>query len=323
MDHFIKLFVAFGTPLIWLLYFREREGFGTPARAVWLAVLCGVLVTYPAWLLQKFLRTSPEISFRWFHDLGLIRALTMDGTYAQEAVRGIVYGGVIEEGLKLLTALALFLFLRRSLRPWHLPVIVLALGCGFAMVENTILYLNVAAWQQSALVRGFSGSHVFYGVIMGSFLALGFMRRGSVVLFLLALIVPILLHGAYNHALTLNSAGGEAGVLARIAFLAVVLFSGLLALGLSHYVARLAETETGNAVDDTKPPHPWMRRARWREWTWLFLAMFSGVVALAFLTILRGQGAILEFKATLVLAVLATFDAILFGLRSRKAAKEI
>ncbi len=323
MDHFIKLFVAFGTPLIWLLYFREREGFGTPARAVWLAVLCGVLVTYPAWRLQDFLTTSPEISFRWFHDLGVIRALTMDGTYAHQAVRGIIYGGVIEESLRLLTALALFLVLRRSLRSWHLPVMVLALGCGFAMVENTILYLNIAAWQQSALVRGFSGSHVFYGVIMGSFLALGFMRRGSVVLFLLALIVPILLHGAYNHALTLNSAGGEAGVLARIAFLAVVLLSGLLALSLPHYVARLAKTEIGSAADDSKPPHPWMRRARWREWTWLFLAMFSGVVALAFLTILRGQGAILEFKETLVLAVLATFNAILFGLRSRKAAKEI
>jgi RsiW-degrading membrane proteinase PrsW (M82 family) len=323
MDYSMKIIVALAVPLIWLLFFRERETFVTPAHAVWLAILSGVLVTYPTVMLQEFLRTSPDVSFRWFYDLPIVSALTLDGIYARAAVSGIIYGGVIEESLKLVMALALFRLLRRSLRPWHLPILVLAVGCGFVMVENTLFYFNHAEWHHGAWLRSLSGVHVFYGAIMGSFLALGLMRRAAIMMFPAALIVPVLLHGTYNHAIVMNLAGGEVGVLARGTFLVIVLFSGLLALALTRHVARLAETASGNTADYHRAAHPWMRLGRWREWTWLSLAIFSGVLALAFLTFLGGIAGILEFKEALVLGVFAIFNAIVFGLRSREAAKAI
>ena len=303
----LKVFIAFVPPLIWLLYFRERESFVTPFRAVWVALLCGAAVTYPAGLIQNFLSNSPDISFRWFYELALIKALTVDGINPQYVVESIVYGGVIEESLKLAAVFLVFGALRSSLRAADLAIIGIAVGCGFAIVENFMRYFEMADWQRGAWSRSLMGAHVFYGAIMGSFLAFGFMRCGSYLMFVMAFAVPILLHATYNQALAMNVVSGEAGELSRVVFTAVVLISALMALFLTRRVWSLdLVTRQGSSAPAT---HFWMKHPRLRAWVWRSLSLLLGALGVLFLS----WGGF-SYGESSVLAVLALSMSLLFGL---------
>jgi RsiW-degrading membrane proteinase PrsW (M82 family) len=307
----LKIFVASLAPLIWLQYFREREGFRTPARAVWLAIATGVLVAYLALLAQQFLSRSPNISFQWFLDLGIIKALTLDGLHNRDVIDSFIHGGVIEESLKLLGTLAIFCVLKKSLQPWNLAIIALGIAAGFAITENTAFNLKVEHWKWNSLFRGINSLHIFFGAIMGSFLALGLIGRKSVFILMLplALIVPILLHGSYNYAVYLNKEISNIGTQAYIFIIGIVITSALMAIGLT-YRAKLP--------DSLRPDiamHFWLRRQYLRKWSWQ---------SLAFLLILVG---ILDLSVKLTnihfIGVVALFQGTLFWLRGRAAALEI
>lgn len=247
MTYGFLILAAFTPVFLWLKYLQERVGAVVPVTPVALAFLAGTLISFPALLIQSFLNESPNVSFAWLYGLTLVDLVTLKGTYGYEFVRAYVLAGLVEEGLKLLTILAVIYAFRASVRPASLIVIAVAVGGAFAAVENVLFTQDAVHWGRIAMLRALVSVpiHVFLGIVMGFLLLLTWKGRWRFAMACLAFAVPALLHGTSNYLLYLGqpelpSPGGLAAM-ARQLYGALFMVLALAAVIILSWVSRWDE----------------------------------------------------------------------------------
>ncbi|MCQ2347799.1 MAG: PrsW family glutamic-type intramembrane protease [Paludibacteraceae bacterium] len=92
----------------------------------------------------------------------------------------------------------------------HLDGIVYAacIGMGFAATENIMyLFSNFETWQSVAIGRAFFSipGHFCFAVMMGYFFAIAFFNPKKQWYFILAYLVPVVMHGVYDACLEVNT----------------------------------------------------------------------------------------------------------------------
>jgi len=284
------ILAAFTPVFLWLKYLQERVGPITPAAPMALAFLAGTLISLPALLIQSFLDHSPNVSFAWLQGLTLVELVTFDGLYGYVFVRAFVFGGLVEEGLKLLTILGVLLCFRAKVRPAALIVIAVAVGGAFAAVENILVTAGTLNWGRIAMLRALVSvpNHVFLGVIMGFFLVLSWKGRWRYAMACCAFAVPALLHGSSNYLLYLGEpelhAPGALEATARQLYGVLFLALGVGAILVLSWAARW----DGVAAEQFARPRSFARRRAF----WAPISLILGVFGLLnLLVIIAGPGA--------------------------------
>jgi RsiW-degrading membrane proteinase PrsW (M82 family) len=283
------ILAAFTPVFLWLKYLQERVGPITPAMPMALAFLAGLLISLPALLIQTFLDRSPNVSFAWLHGLTLVELVTLDGLYGYVFVRAYVLGGLVEEGLKLLTILGVLLCFRSKMRPAALIVIAVAVGGAFAAVENILVTAGSLNWGRIAILRALVSvpNHVFLGVIMGFFLLLSWKGRWRFTMACLAFAVPALLHGTSNYLLYLGepevTSPGIVEATARQLYGGLFLFLAVGAVLILSWVSRW----DGRGAEQFARPRSFARRRAF----WAPVSLIVGVFGvLNLLIIIAGPG---------------------------------
>lgn len=185
----LLLLVAAVVPALLLMwYFHARDAYPEPPKVVWQTFGLGVLSIVPAVLAAMAIEGLVEAAF---------------GPFANPWAAGLstaFLGAAIPENLAKFCVLYYFC-LRHSAfdEPMDGLVYGVAASMGFAALEN-VLYV----WQGGfglAVMRAFTAvpAHAMHGAVMGYFLGLYHFlpeRRGFYLA--MALIIPILFHGAYD-----------------------------------------------------------------------------------------------------------------------------
>ena len=170
------------------LYVRFREA--VSFELIGLALGFGAILTIPVAAIELAL-------FEWVSESSW-------PAVAQNFLTAFAIAGLVEETSKFLV-ITLFLLRHEDVRnPADIVLLAAATSVGFAGLEN-IFYVfdNPGYWGEVALGRAVTAtpSHAVGGVAMGSLLALyrfGGLRKRHL---LLALVIPVALHGAYNYPL--------------------------------------------------------------------------------------------------------------------------
>ena len=164
-------------------------------------------------LLYFYLRDNNREPWqRLIEAFGLGVALSLQVSFLQRALpdmciflTAFVAAAVIEEGVKLIV-LKLTLF-RSPDFTQKIDAVTYAvfLGLGFATVENIT---HVSMWE-IGLVRAFTATpaHALFGVSMGFWLGMYKFRHKPWML-VIAMVVPTLLHGAYNYLIMVDALWG-------------------------------------------------------------------------------------------------------------------
>lgn len=193
------LTIAAIIPVIYIAYqvYRsdtEKE----PISLLWRCFLRGMLIVIPAMIIES----------AWdaiFHQMDLTGSMKSAGN-------AFIMAALTEEGLKFLAVY--FIMIKTKYYDQFYDGIVYAVfvSLGFALIEN-ILYV----WENgmtTALIRGFLSvpGHAFFGVFMGFYLSKAFLgnqteRRKNI---LLAIVIPILLHGFFDFFLMDATEKGDA-----------------------------------------------------------------------------------------------------------------
>lgn len=214
----IYVIIAALLPILLLLFYIYRKDSHQPEPASWLwkAVVYGVCAGLLTIIVMSLIPGLQDI----MPDL----ADSIRGAI----VRAFCYAAIPEEAAKLLM---LWLLIRKN--PYfdeYMDGIVYAtcVGLGFAGLEN-ILYLvnNLDSVMSVAIGRALFAvpGHFFFAVAMGYFLSLAyFTGRNKPLYYLLAYLVPVLLHGIFDSILmSMEVAPAISGVL-MVVFLVFIHF---------------------------------------------------------------------------------------------------
>lgn len=171
--------------ILFYIYIRdryEREPLGLLGRAL----LAGMLIVIPVFFVERF----------------LVNMMPVSGQIPSAAYNAFLVAGLTEEAFKFMALLLLV---------WRSPnfnekfdgiVYAVFVSLGFAAIEN-ILYVAQGG-TQTALVRGVTAvpAHALFGVTMGYYVGIARMYEELRKRYLLlALLLPVLLHGTYDFIL--------------------------------------------------------------------------------------------------------------------------
>lgn len=184
-EEFIKILAAVAPAIVLSFILLRKDRQPEPIRWLLAAVGLGVLVVLAVLMLGYL--ALPDISA---------------DTFAGAFLDSFINAAIPEEGLKFA---ALYFLVKRC---GHFDemfdgiVYAVCIGMGFAGVEN-ILYLISAEdeWISVGIARALMSvpMHYFFAVIMGAFFSLGwFDKKNRKVYMTAALILPIIVHGAYD-----------------------------------------------------------------------------------------------------------------------------
>ncbi len=141
-----------------------------------------------------------------------------------------------------------------QLPPTQTIILSIAVSCGFAGLENVFYVIESDDWGSIAILRSLSAvpGHAFTGAIMGYCIAKSTEKNKPSLWFLLALVIPITLHGAYNFPLEAAEAAVSSTINVEYStlFLIAVLTEGVLA----HYLLSRHATGKHFQQDDTAVP---------------------------------------------------------------------
>ena len=193
---------------IWLWYLRRRDQ-ATPAKAVALAFVLGLVSVWPAFALEDFSHLawdtfSPSTSHYFY---GAVLPIERLIDLLLPALGTFLVVATVEEGVRYI---ALLTWVRRSKvidQVFDGLLLGVAMGLGFATFENATYFLNL--FEQAnydTLVFVFflrfvlsTLAHVSFGGIMGAMIARGVFHVYDPRRFLLpAFMIPWFLHGLYD-----------------------------------------------------------------------------------------------------------------------------
>lgn len=199
---------------IWLWYLRHQDR-STPARSIALAFIGGMALVPPAFYLEDFAHRAWQIispsTVHNFH--GALLPLQGVGDVLLAAFGTFVVVALVEEGLRYVM---MRLWLARSRlvdQVFDGLLMGLAVGLGFATLENTIYFLGLfREGNYDTLVFVFflrflisTLAHISFAGVMGTLIARGvfdpYRPRGF---YFLAFFIPWFLHGLYDLLLGIN-----------------------------------------------------------------------------------------------------------------------
>ena len=189
-------------PILIGLIIWKSDKFPEPGKFLFASFLLGVSIYLPITFLIFFTHDhlAPLLGLNIDGDLAMARG-------AERAFLHFFRAAFLEEGLKF--ALLIFFCVRLSdlNEPMDAIVYGAAIGLGYAAMEN-IGYLNIdpeTAWTMKMVKTRYYPliMHLGFGVVMGWLLSQNLFEERSAfkrrVMLILALAVPVILHGSYNY----------------------------------------------------------------------------------------------------------------------------
>ncbi|MEZ5934704.1 MAG: PrsW family glutamic-type intramembrane protease [Alphaproteobacteria bacterium] len=263
--------VALAPALLLLWYFTSRDLYPEPRRLIWITFALGFGAAAPTALIG-------EIFFYPFAD----RA---DNPWIASAILAFPIVGGIEELSKFAV---LYIFCRRWNdfdEPMDGLVYGVAASLGFAAIENwSYVYdsgLETALWRAISAVP----FHAMAGAIMGYYFGLAhFIPNQRRFYLALALLIPIVLHGAYDYPLILQEllfAEGQAADWLGVAVLPILALETGIALALARRLRAAQEAGHHEAADDPDYHglhHPYQAWSRHRHLAGPVLLMIGGAL---------------------------------------------
>ena len=215
MQYVIAVFSAllpafFLVGYVWFRDKNKREPIREVLRGVWngvLSIVLALIIVTPCTWLQQFLPFFAEGNVIW----GAVGTAFLSAAIPEEIAKFVMFRSLVKEN-------------RYFDERMDGIVYAAAVSMGFAGVEN-VLYLldNLDALLGVGLIRALFSvpGHFFYAVFMGYFYSLACFgdKRRKVLNYVLALLVPILLHGIFDSLLFVMPHITTIGV-----FLALILF---------------------------------------------------------------------------------------------------
>ena len=291
--------------LLLLIYFNARQNYHLSADIVWSAVLLGAA--------SSMLAVALEI--------GLSVALAGTAPPLGQAMLGAYIGTALpEEAAKFFVVYWIALRHEDFERPVDALVLSVAVALGFASFENLLYVVQSEDWARTASIRAMTAvpSHVVNAMFMGYFLGRALLSDRRAHLYtLLALVAPILSHGAYDTPLflidRLNELGGvapEKSMRVMLVFATIIGCSSLAALWCWYdLLARDARDQELNDIRyEIRQPSARLQRLESLVWIALGGLLLGGSAAFAMLGF---QGQAVEGWAALYPQYFLTASAIL------------
>ncbi len=179
---FVLLTVAIAPALALLSYFYLRKQVAPgPSRSLFYAFIYGVALTFPILFMQH--------------------VFEIEGVFTNDWMREVVFTSVIEEFFKWFI---LFIAIYRHAEfsdPYDGILYGASISLGFATMENILYLLTFGV--ETAIIRAVLpvASHALFGVVMGYYFGRARFtqqKKKKRTFALLALLIPLLLHGLYN-----------------------------------------------------------------------------------------------------------------------------
>jgi RsiW-degrading membrane proteinase PrsW (M82 family) len=185
---FIVLLAAITPPLVILAYGIAKARDSWKSEATWNAFLIGAVSALAA--------VAIELA------LSYVLPLERTGTLAEAGITAVLVAAIPEESIKFFVLVSLAEKHVDVRRLQDLLVLALAVSLGFATLENFFFVISAGGWKMTAALRAITAvpGHGIDGLAMGALLIRARLsERAEDVR--LALIVPVLLHAAYDFPL--------------------------------------------------------------------------------------------------------------------------
>lgn len=160
--------------------------------------------------------------------------------YAYAAYISYLEAALLEEATKFLVGTLVLWWVAGPIKERDIVLVFLSVSCGYAAIEN-MGYFDFGEWYETALARTLTATpgHAFTGLVMGVLWYEATRRPSFLPYGLLALAVPIALHGTYNFSIFVQWELWEAEE--TLSYTTYAMWEGrfLLAMGLEWMVAHL------------------------------------------------------------------------------------
>jgi len=185
---FVVLLAAITPPLILLAYGIGKARASWRSEAIWNAFLVGAVSAFAA--------IAVELA------LGYLLPLDRAGPVAEAGLTAVLIAAIPEEAVKFFVLVWIAEKHVDVRRRQDLLVLALAVSLGLATLENFFYLISTGGWQMIAALRAITAvpGHGIDGLAMGALLIRARLS-GRAEDLRLALIVPILLHAAYDFPL--------------------------------------------------------------------------------------------------------------------------
>lgn len=220
MEILAKIFLGLTPSVLLVWYFYSRAIAKSDPVSIVQALCWGSLIALPVQIVGVVISAA---------------IIHQGNAFTDKLIKSFIGASLIEETIKLV---AVYLLTRFGTRPRDLMENVVQgayVGLGFATIENLSYILESGAGV--GIIRAFTAvpCHAFLGAIMGYYLGVACLARGSQssIFLLRAWIVPIILHGLYDLPLMMTRLmnqgfGPENASFALFSMaMGVVLFEGL------------------------------------------------------------------------------------------------
>lgn len=217
-----------------------------------------------------------------------------DGVFEAALAEAFIGAALPEEAFKLIALLGICGSRLGQIPPSRIIVLGVAMGCGFAVLENIFYVVADDRWIGTAIVRCITAipGHAFMGAVMGACITKAIHGGNRFLWWALAYIAPVLMHGVYNFWRMAIEAARDAsqawppGIIEWliIGFIATVIFEGALA----HFCLRWALRRDKLVAPEKRlgaslpPTLDWLTRPKANITFWgivsgiFFLAAFGG-----------------------------------------------
>ncbi len=313
------ILAAFTPVFLWFKYFHDRVGTELSPIHLWLAFLVGIILTYPGLVIEHFLGTSLLGLTVWAQDIAFVGAILEVGGTVPKFVGAYFIAGLVEEALKFTAVLFLLRLVWGTPRPKSLIITAVVVAGGFSGAENVLYCLSAENWGRTAILRGLLSvpNHVTLGAIMGVFLALALRGHHRRLMITLALLVPAMLHGTTNYALSLgapmlDSPARLSFVMARPIYGAMLIAQILFAIAAIAWVERYRHGE-GRRRGVHRAPFLLTRRGL-RSGFWRRISLVLGIFGFVNMVIVVFDSAALAMTSSLVSTFIIGGLSILYAL---------
>jgi len=185
---FIVLLAAIAPPLVFLSYGIAKARGGWKSEATWNAFLVGAVSALAALTIELA--------------LSCLLPLERTGAVAEAGITAVLLAALPEESIKFFVLVSLAEKHVDVRRLQDLLMLALAVSLGFATLENFFYVISAGGWKMIAALRAITAvpGHGIDGLAMGALLIRARLS-GRAEDVRLALIVPVLLHAAYDFPL--------------------------------------------------------------------------------------------------------------------------